>query len=195
EEADLAENGKQVLELLEKKEYDLIFLDIQMPIMDGVQTIKELKANEKYKNIYTIALTAHALKGDAEKYISYGFDDYMSKPLDLNKIQEKINKVFLLVQSKKPEKKEDNIQCIEIKLNEAQKEKLIEIINELEKNIKIFSPSKIKKLANEIILLDEKHEYFKKIKNDLYQIADRLNEQKLFDLIQNLKEKIQNEKK
>ncbi|HOL47829.1 MAG TPA: PAS domain S-box protein [bacterium] len=195
EEADLAENGKQVLELLEKKEYDLIFLDIQMPIMDGVQTIKELKSNEKYKNIYTIALTAHALKGDAEKYISYGFDDYMSKPLDLNKIQEKINKVFLLVQSKKPEKKEDNIQCIEIKLNEAQKEKLIEIINELEKNIKIFSPSKIKKLANEIILLDEKHEYFKKIKNDLYQIADRLNEQKLFDLIQNLKEKIQNEKK
>jgi len=194
EEADFAENGKQVLELLEKKEYNLIFLDIQMPIMDGVQTIKELKSNEKYKKIYTIALTAHALKGDAEKYISYGFDDYMSKPLDLNKMKEKINKVFLLIQSKKIETKESIIEDTELKLNQEQKDKLLEIINELEKNIKIFSPTKIQRLADEIIKIDMNQKYFTKIKNEIYQIADKLNEQMLINLIEHLKEKIANEK-
>ena len=162
--------------------------------MDGVQTIKELKSNEKYKKIYTIALTAHALKGDAEKYISYGFDDYMSKPLDLNKMKEKINKVFLLIQSKKIETKESIIEDTELKLNQEQKDKLLEIINELEKNIKIFSPTKIQRLADEIIKIDMNQKYFTKIKNEIYQIADKLNEQMLINLIEHLKEKIANEK-
>lgn len=77
-----AENGLEALKILEKNKFDFIFLDIQMPIMDGVETLKNIKENEKLKNIPTIALTAQAILGDKEKYLPYGFDFYITKPIN-----------------------------------------------------------------------------------------------------------------
>ena len=83
---DMAENGEQAVELFQKKSYDVIFMDCQMPVMDGYQAVAEIRAIEssdpvKYENRTPIvALTANALKGDRDRCIDAGMDDYVSKP-------------------------------------------------------------------------------------------------------------------
>ncbi len=81
-ECDIAENGRIALDMLAQSQYDLLLLDIQMPVMDGLETIKHIRNDKKLKNLYVIALTANAMAGDAEKYIKAGCDDYLSKPID-----------------------------------------------------------------------------------------------------------------
>jgi len=77
-----AENGKAALELLEHQKVDLILMDIMMPIMDGYQTIKEIRSNESGRSIPIIAVTAKSLKDDRAKCITAGANDYISKPVD-----------------------------------------------------------------------------------------------------------------
>jgi len=86
----IAENGKIALEMLRKKNYKILLLDMHMPVMNGMQTIKEIRLDNDLKNIYVIALTADAMKGDAEKYIKAGCDDYLSKPVDKTALEKKI---------------------------------------------------------------------------------------------------------
>ena len=78
--ADSASNGKDGVAMALKNPFDVILLDIQMPEMDGFQAIHELRAKGYKKPI--IALTAHAMKGDREKCLEAGFDDYLQKPID-----------------------------------------------------------------------------------------------------------------
>lgn len=90
-ECDIAEDGKVALDKLALNHYDLLLLDIQMPVMDGLETIKHIRSDEKLKNLYVIALTANAMAGDAEKYVQVGCNDYISKPIDRELFIEKIN--------------------------------------------------------------------------------------------------------
>lgn len=85
---DVANNGQEALNFLENKQYDLIFMDIQMPILDGVQTTKIIRKSEENNNKHTpiIALTAYALKEDKEKFLSAGMDNYISKPFNMNEL-------------------------------------------------------------------------------------------------------------
>ncbi|MDQ1352583.1 MAG: Histidine kinase [Acidobacteriota bacterium] len=89
-----AENGYQALKKLENHVYDLVLLDMQMPVMDGMETIKHIRANNEHKDLYVIALTAHALIGDAQKYIAAGCNDYISKPIDKDKFREKVKNLI-----------------------------------------------------------------------------------------------------
>src|SRR5262245_22958287 len=84
---EVAENGKEALELYQKEKYDLIFMDIQMPEMDGYQTTREIRRAEKDTHVPIIALTAIALSGDREKCLEAGMDDYISKPIEAEKIE------------------------------------------------------------------------------------------------------------
>ncbi|MCX6584432.1 MAG: response regulator [Candidatus Aminicenantes bacterium] len=86
-----AENGYQALKKLEMQTYDLLLLDMQMPVMDGIETVKHIRASNEHKDLYVIALTAHAIKGDAQKYIAAGCNDYISKPIDKEKFRAIIN--------------------------------------------------------------------------------------------------------
>ena len=81
---DSAESGDKALELMAKNKYDLIFLDHMMPEKDGIETLHEMKALEDCINKDTpvICLTANAIKGAKEFYLSKGFDDYLTKPID-----------------------------------------------------------------------------------------------------------------
>ena len=81
-EVNCVENGLEALNLLKIKKFDLIFLDISMPVMDGVQTVTTIKANDNFKSIPVVALTAHAIIGYKEKYLNYGFDAYITKPIN-----------------------------------------------------------------------------------------------------------------
>jgi CheY-like chemotaxis protein len=90
-----AVNGKEAYEALKKEPFDLIFMDIAMPIMDGVSATKKILEYEKSNNlIHTpiIAVTANALKGDKERFLNSGLDDYIAKPakeIDIQNILEK----------------------------------------------------------------------------------------------------------
>ncbi|MCX8063627.1 MAG: response regulator [Candidatus Hydrogenedentes bacterium] len=81
---DVANNGKEAIELLSKNDYDLVFMDVQMPEMDGYETtqvIRNPSSTVRNHNIPIIAMTAHALEGDKEKCLEAGMNDYISKPI------------------------------------------------------------------------------------------------------------------
>jgi CheY-like chemotaxis protein len=91
---DVANNGKEALELHDKKEYDLILMDIQMPGIDGLETtkrIREREGEEKYTKI--VALTAYALHGDRERFLNLGMDEYLPKPIRMEELFRMIEKV------------------------------------------------------------------------------------------------------
>jgi PAS domain S-box-containing protein len=85
---DVAENGEHAIKMWETKNYDLIFMDCQMPVMDGYEATREIRKRETgKKNIPIIAMTAYAMKGDAQKCIECGMDDYLSKPVDIGQLE------------------------------------------------------------------------------------------------------------
>jgi len=87
---DFAENGEDAVTMASDKEYDLILMDIQLPKIDGTEAMKQIRSNSR-KQIPIIALTAFAMKGDEEKYLEAGFNDYVSKPIDISLLNEKIS--------------------------------------------------------------------------------------------------------
>lgn len=94
---DMAGNGKIALEMLADKDYDVLLLDMQMPVMGGEEALVRIRRNEAMKGIHVIAQTAYAMKGDEERFILNGCDDYISKPID-KKILE--NKLLRLMHSR-----------------------------------------------------------------------------------------------
>jgi|GEM_PF-713934 len=183
---DFASNGKDALDLLinaakENKKYDLMLLDMHMPVMDGLETINKIRSNDRLKDLYVIALTAHAMKGDSKKYIDAGCNDYISKPINKEDFRCKIINLV---------KKKDEINNIidkDIILNKKQKEKLLLLIKSLEKNIRIFKQDEIYKIADEMEYYFN-YSYIKKIKKELYLIADDFDDERLIKLINLLKD-------
>ena len=92
-ELDEAIDGNECLNKVKEKEYDLILMDIMMPNMGGEETLQKLKENPSFKTP-VIALTADAISGAKEKYMSEGFVDYIAKPFSRDQIKEKIDKIF-----------------------------------------------------------------------------------------------------
>jgi CheY-like chemotaxis protein len=87
-----AENGALAIKLLEEKPFDVVFMDVQMPEMDGLEATKRIRENPSWVDLPIIALTAHAMKSDRERCLEGGMSDYISKPLraaDFERIVEK----------------------------------------------------------------------------------------------------------
>ena len=96
-EVTLANNGEEALHLRQENNYDMIFMDVQMPVMGGIEATQEILAYEEKNrkhHIPIIALTANALQGDREKYIDAGMDDYLSKPLVLEHLTQLLKSYF-----------------------------------------------------------------------------------------------------
>ncbi len=90
---DLAENGRIAVDMMYKKHYDILILDMQMPIMGGIEVLELIKKDSKFKKPHIIAVTADAMKGDAEKYIEAGCSDYLPKPVDYQILNQKITAI------------------------------------------------------------------------------------------------------
>jgi len=86
--ADVANNGMEVLAALEVKPYDVILMDCQMPELDGYETTQRIRASTKHRSMRIIAMTANAMRGESEKCLDAGMDDYLSKPVRLESLRD-----------------------------------------------------------------------------------------------------------
>ncbi len=91
---DLVNSGKDCLEIVKNNNYDLILMDIMMPEMDGVECFKKLRSASYTMPI--VALTADVVDGAEEKYLSYGFDGYIPKPIEIALLKSILTKLNLL---------------------------------------------------------------------------------------------------
>ena len=90
-EAIAAPNGQVAIELAQSANPDLILMDMSLPVLDGWEATRRLKADPATNHIPVIALTAHALSGDRDKSLQAGCDDYESKPVNFTRLLEKMN--------------------------------------------------------------------------------------------------------
>jgi signal transduction histidine kinase/CheY-like chemotaxis protein len=95
--SDVAENGKIAFEMRIKNDYDIVFMDIQMPVMNGVDAthaILDYEVKNGLNHVPIVAVTANALKGDRERFLAEGLDDYVSKPIQLDKFMVVLEKYY-----------------------------------------------------------------------------------------------------
>src|SRR5690606_23840932 len=83
-EVDIAENGAIAVDMVKKNDYDLVLMDIQMPVMNGIEATENIRSlnDDSKKNISIIAMTANVLQEDVKRYLDCGMNAYISKPFD-----------------------------------------------------------------------------------------------------------------
>jgi CheY-like chemotaxis protein len=136
--ADIALNGKHAIELLEKNDYELILMDIELPDMNGYETTTYIR-EKLLLNTPIIALTAHALAGERKKCLDLGMNDYLSKPINANKLFESI---YQTLQSSISEhldhiKKVTNLQNLKEQMN-GKKTAIKEMLDYLLQQVPIY---------------------------------------------------------
>ncbi len=89
-----ARDGRQAIVFTRERKPALILMDIRMPVLDGIASMMELRTDPKTEKIPIIAITAHAMRGDKEKFLRQGFDDFLAKPLDIHILLEKVRDVL-----------------------------------------------------------------------------------------------------
>ncbi|WP_027720147.1 response regulator [Maridesulfovibrio zosterae] len=90
------ENGLQALEALKSDRFDALFMDVQMPVMDGIEATKAIRqglAGDENRDIYIVAMTAYAMQGDKELFFNVGMNDYLPKPVEIKTLQERLNRI------------------------------------------------------------------------------------------------------
>jgi len=172
-------NGKEVLESFDKKSFDLILMDVQMPIINGLEATRKIRQKEKKtgEHIPIIAMTAHALKEDKQRCLEAGMDDYISKPFKIDEVFETIgkwtNKSINKEFRKKQESNEDNLS---IEIENKQDNALLSVI-EFETALKRVEGDR--KLLKELIsfFIEDSLQYIGEIKESIEkQEAEKLKE-------------------
>jgi two-component system sensor histidine kinase/response regulator len=88
----MAGDGQELLELLDKRKWEVILMDLHMPVMDGFQTVQEIRKQPQYNDLPVIALTANVMKQDHDKCLKGGMNDILLKPVDENQLREMLDK-------------------------------------------------------------------------------------------------------
>ena len=91
EEFELAENGQVALDMLAAKEYSIVLMDCQMPVIDGYEATRQIrKRHDEWSKIPIVAMTAHAMKGDKERCLKAGCDGYLQKPIGVSDLRKTV---------------------------------------------------------------------------------------------------------
>jgi len=117
---EVVDNGRKAVEKIEKNDFDMVLMDVQMPVMDGLEATKIIRGREEkgeMERLPIIAVTAHAMKGDKEKCLQSGMDDYITKPIDEEQLKDKID--YLSKNPVQPKRNEDELRL----------DKLYELLN------------------------------------------------------------------
>jgi len=168
-EVTLANNGEEALNEVKSRKFDLIFMDIAMPVMDGVEALHAIlnyELNSGIKHTPVVALTANALKGDRERFLNEGFDEYVTKPIKSTSI-EVILQMFLNDKYSQETQKDNNIKETEVKIqNESKdntKEETVQIYetdNNFGQNIKEYTIEKSEKIEEPQAVKEKNEEEF-----------------------------------
>jgi CheY-like chemotaxis protein len=91
---DVASNGAEGIAMLGSSRYDVVFMDVQMPVMDGLEATRRIRHTMSYSkdDLPIVAMTAHAMKGDYEKSVDAGMNDHITKPIDPNELYRTLRK-------------------------------------------------------------------------------------------------------
>ncbi|QKF64394.1 response regulator [Campylobacter corcagiensis] len=181
----IVENGELAIQQRREKNFDLIFMDIAMPVMDGIEATRQIKAYErqnKLKAIPIIAVTANALKGDRERFMSQGLDEYCTKPVKKTTIYQML-KIFLPKELKgKKQKTKTIIKQVPKTLLKTFKEP-----TKVLKNIVKKEPVKFRKMVNKNSLINGEFVNYK----DILICKDSGVENNFYkDTLQNVSQKI-----
>ena len=173
-----AMNGAQAVEAVKHNHFDLIFMDIAMPVMDGVTATKEILAFEKAlakEHTPIVAVTANALKGDKERFLNDGLDDYIAKPAKQKEIQAILEKYDITLNIQEP--------ALEIPKEDISTPKTIidPLVKAVEiRNILIYKKSKVESKIFEKVLSKDYHDietvdsvesFFTKLRENAYRVV------------------------
>ena len=89
-----AKSGKEAIELINKNKYDLVFMDIQMPIMDGLETTTIIRQDNRFNSLPIVAMTAHAMEYDEKKSFAVGMQAHLNKPIDAKKLEQTLIRIL-----------------------------------------------------------------------------------------------------
>jgi signal transduction histidine kinase/DNA-binding response OmpR family regulator len=117
----LAHNGQETVDMVQARQFDLVLIDVQMPIMNGLEATLRIRALERGTggHVPILAITAHAMKGDRERCIEVGMDGYIAKPVRAEALDEEIRRVISMGKGKKPENSSDTA-AVEPALDQAE---------------------------------------------------------------------------
>jgi len=144
-----AANGLDCLRLLQENRYDVILMDMQMPVMDGYEATRMIRQYEELKNIPIIAMTAHAMAGDREKCLANGCTSYIAKPFKAEELAQVIRQHISSSESTKANQKQELNGFINELLPEFM-EQLDEMIGNLQSALKEHNLSTIKSISHDI---------------------------------------------
>ncbi|AKA68307.1 response regulator [Clostridium scatologenes] len=174
---DIANNGSEAIKMYENKKYDVILMDIQMPVMNGIEATKIIREKEIENHTPIIAITAYALKGDKERFLSKGMDDYIPKPI-------KMDKLFNVIESHTVSSKEESLKNFNIRFGENGE---IEFFNDESRILNKEKPIIMKKLLYSIeelnkALQKKQLSSIERLANKIKSLSDEINIYELKDI-------------
>jgi signal transduction histidine kinase/CheY-like chemotaxis protein len=197
----IAQNGAMAIERLKEKSFDLMLLDMQMPVKDGLETIIEIRDDLKIKKLPVIAFTANATSESVKKIRAAGCTDFLSKPAVKQKIQTMLSKYLTPEnsQDRQHESNQENQRSERLqnkeqhknqgtsKLSDSQKQQLILLQEQLENQLDIFDPVSLIKIADSFAN-KFKDKILINITNQIKSCADDFDEDGLTAIVDNIKD-------
>ncbi len=188
-----ADNGQEALGRLQEADFDLLLLDMQMPVLDGMQTIEQIRKNNAWNTLHVIALTGETQDGDAEKFMNAGCNDYMAKPMNL---EEFYGKIYALLAGQFSEDdnglfsgESENVSAGEgeehLVLTPELRVLLNDIITGLKNNMKIFNPDQIHSFAASLDEFDSDSRMVL-LQKELQQVASTFDDEALPSIVRQL---------